>query len=100
MRSGVRFGPVSRSAGRNRRRKRGKYTMKSTVALALLVAVIYLLVSGGWWVVLGLTILGVALIGLLVRGVKHTPGAQHQGGHGSDVPAKPASNRRHHSDRR
>jgi len=36
-------------------------------------------VSGGWWVVLGWTVVGVTLIVLAVRAVKNAPGAEDKG---------------------
>jgi hypothetical protein len=86
------------STGGSRRRRRRKYTGKQSLAIAWLVAVIYMLVSGGWWVVGGWTVIGVTLIALLVRAVNHAPGAQHNANlHGPA--AKPASERMYHSNR-
>jgi hypothetical protein len=45
-----------------------------------MIAVVYLLVSGGWWVVLGWTLFAATIVVCLVRLVKHAPGAQHNGG--------------------
>ena len=52
---------------------------KTVAILVPLVAVIDALVSGGWWAVLGWTAVAVALIVVVVRAVRHTPGVQHAG---------------------
>jgi membrane protein implicated in regulation of membrane protease activity len=48
--------------------------------LAWVGAVVDALCSGGWWVVLGWTVVSLTLIVLVARAFKHAPGAQHQGG--------------------
>jgi hypothetical protein len=47
---------------------------------ACVAAVADALASGGWWAVLGWTVVGVTVVALVVRLVKRTPGAQHHGG--------------------
>lgn len=50
------------------------------VAVLWLIAVVYLLVSGGWWVVLGWTLVAAGLITMCVRLANSKPGVQHAGG--------------------
>ena len=104
MRIGARVGPVWVSTGGSRRRRRRKQpSAKQGTFIIWLIGVAYLLVSGGWWVVLGWSVVGVTLIGLLVRAVKRTPGSQHHAGTKALADAAsgvPASERMYHSNRR
>lgn len=62
--------------------------------VALLVAVIDALVSGGWWAVVGWTVVAVTLIALAVRVVRHAPGVQHAGVDRYEVASVPPVSRR------
>lgn len=98
MRLGVRFGPLWVSSGGGRRKPRKQYTAASGYLVIWVVAAVVGIMSGGWWLpVLGWTVVGIGMIALLVRVVKHPPGAQHTGA-GDD--AAPLSESMHHSDRR
>ena len=81
MRLGVRFGPVWVSSG-GRRRRGGPSGFKVLAGAVCVAAVADALASGGWWVVLGWTVVGVTVLTLVVRLFKRTPGAQHHGGEG------------------
>ncbi len=76
----MKVGPVYASTGGSRRRRRKQYTPMQGVAVLWLIGVAYLLVSGGWWVVLGWTLVGVGLITMCVRLANSKPGVRHAGG--------------------
>jgi hypothetical protein len=100
MRLGVRFGPVwvSSGGGSGRRKPRKQYTAARGYLIIWVIAAVVGIMSGGWWLpVLGWTIVGIGFIALLIRGMKHVPGAQHTGAE-SDSP--PLNERMQHSDRR
>ena len=48
------------------------------VAVLWLIAVVYLLVSGGWWVVLGWTLVAAGLITMCVRLANSKPGVRQR----------------------
>jgi hypothetical protein len=102
MRLVVRFGPFWVSSGGGRRRRTTIPAWKVLVIAACIIAVADALASGGWWAALGWTIVGVFVLVMAVRMVKHKDGAQHVGGSQdiSEVPAAPVSDRMYHSDRR
>jgi hypothetical protein len=66
VRVGVRVGPVSVSARSSNRRMRGRPSASALILIPL-IAVADMLASGGMWVYLGWTIVGITvLIGLAV----------------------------------
>ena len=78
---GVKVGPVyATSRGGSRRKRRKQYTPMQGVAVLWLIAVVYLLVSGGWLVVLGWALVAAGLIMMCVRLAHSKPGVQHAGG--------------------
>ena len=74
---GVKVGPVYATTRGSRRRRSKQYTPMQGVAVLWLIAVVYLLVSGGWWVVLGWTLVAAGLITMCVRLANSKPGVQH-----------------------
>jgi hypothetical protein len=91
MRLGVRIGPFWASTGGSSRRKlRRNYTAAQGLFMLALIAVVYLMVSGGWWVVFGWTLFAVTIVVAQVCLGKRALGVQHAGG----------SESMHYSDRR
>jgi peptidoglycan/LPS O-acetylase OafA/YrhL len=68
------------SSGGSRRRRRRNYTAAQGVFVLAMIAVVYLLVSGGVWVELGWTLLVVSLIAVAARVGHRAHQAQHAGG--------------------